>query len=209
MLIQCRDAAAVTAAVVDVVKAWNWLMDNANGEIMQLGSKSLQIRQRDAVLYDADMTAIFAPNPDSVALPEIRAAMEKLFGKDGYFRLLVVRLDRSNVLVACASEKQTEQLIADLDAEPEATPAAANPELPGAEQFRVVLNPHSLSQQYYVTRHAEFGDVLGESPPRVFPQSPPVSVMLGIDPGGMSMLVSIPGDTVRAVGQYLKSPRGR
>ena len=208
LLIRCNDADDQMDAVVEAIKAWNWLMDNADGEIMQLGSNETKIRGRDAIQFDADMTAIFAPDPNSIAVPEIRAIMERLFGKDGHFRLQVVRLHDKAVLVACASVAQTEQLIAELDAEKAATTESSSRDtLPDNRCFQAVINPHEFSKWRQTAKHVEMGEVLGGPVVKIFPNSPPVTAVLEVETGRLGAHVTCPDETMRALGETIQAHR--
>jgi hypothetical protein len=208
VMLKCDDADAAMNEIASVIKSWNWLMDNAEGEVLQLGSKPQQLRGKRAISYEADMAAAFSPRgPDGTpqVLPEVRTAMEELFGKGGAFRLLVVRLDDHTVLLAGGSAEQAEQLMAELDAETVAVDRPPVERLLAAPgRFRIFVDARQYSQWLKNTRYAGMGEVIGGPLVRIFPQTPAVAVAVGADKDGMLIeLVGLP-DTVRGIGAYLK-----
>ncbi len=88
----------------EVMRLWNKANRDADGETKLIYDVAeTKVDSRVATLYSLDVTSILGTAP---VLPEVRQAMERLFGPGGKMRVWIVRVDDNTVLLAIATPEQ-------------------------------------------------------------------------------------------------------
>ncbi len=206
LLLHTKNGAQVRDTISKALMSWNWLMDNAEGDIcLQFNSTPISIADKPATEYTADMLKAV----DATPLPEVKEAMQALFGSGGLYRIQLLLVNDQTVLLGNATVAQTEQLLTELG-----TDGPRMLESPGMKALKQLFKrkPHF---EFYLdiselTRHqeraqmAELGQILGGPLVRQFPDTPPVGVALRLDSGELHATLAATGKTLRGLVQYLQ-----
>jgi hypothetical protein len=190
----------------EAMRLWNQLQRNAEGgPRLVFDVAELHVGSHRAYQYSLDLAAA----DGAPAIPEIRQAMEKLFGPGGKLTLLLVKVDDRTALLAAATPEQVaavlEQLIRKQPMEWNTPPlAAANRLLPDDAQWRAFFSPHGYTSWSARKMDAVVGvPVIGGPLVKQFPTSPPIGATGRIRDGELSIDIAVPRETVHAAGSYL------
>jgi hypothetical protein len=193
----------------EVMRLWNQMnRDSERGTQLIFDIDDVNIGERKAKQYSIDIAAA----DGSPALPEIRQAMEKLFGPGGKMRLLIVPVDDRTALLGAATPEQMAAIIETLDLKQvndwNRDPfGVANGLLPGESDWRVFFSPHGYNQWRARKMNAITGPVFGGPLVKDFPASPPVGAAGGVKDQELWADFVVPAQTIRAFGVY-RRPRG-
>jgi hypothetical protein len=193
----------------EVMRLWNQMnRDSQRGTQLIFDVDDMTIGERTAKQYSIDIAAA----DGSPALPEIRQAMEKLFGPGGKMRLFVVPVDDRTALLAAATPEQIAAILETLELkqandwnrEPF---GVTNALLPGDSDWRLFFSPHGYNRWLARKMNAITGPVFGGPLVKDFPASPPVGVAGGIKDQELWADFVVPAQTIRALSVY-RQPRG-
>jgi hypothetical protein len=193
----------------EVMRLWNQLNREAErGTQLVFDVEDVTIGERSAKEYSIDIAAA----DGGPALPEIRQAMEKLFGPGGKLRMFIVPVDERTALLAAATSEQIAGVLQTLD---EKQPNDWNREplgltnrlLPHASDWRVFVSPNGYTRWHARQMNAITGPVFGGPLVKQFPASPPLGAAGGIGERGLWADFVVPAQTVRALGIY-RQPKG-
>jgi hypothetical protein len=193
----------------EVMRLWNQMnRDAKRGTQLIFDVQDTTIGERTAKQYSIDIAAA----DGSPALPEIRQAMEKLFGPGGKLRLFIVPVDDQTALLAGATPEQVAAILETLElAQPNdwnREPfGIANGLLPGESDWRVFFSPHGYNRWLARKMNAITGPVFGGPLVKEFPTSPSVGAAGGIKEHELWADVAVPVQTIRALGIY-RQPKG-
>ncbi len=193
----------------EIMRLWNQMnRDSERGTQLIFDVDDTTVGKRTAKQYSIDIAAA----DGSPALPEIRQAMEKLFGPGGKLRLFIVPVDNQTALLAAATPEQVAAILETLELkqandwnrEPF---GVANGLLPGEADWRVFFSPHGYNRWLARKMNAITGPVFGGPLVKDFPASPPVGAAGGIKQRELWADFVVPIETIRAFGVY-HQPKG-
>ena len=175
--VRVKSAADFADRANEVVRLWNEMNHDVQGELrLVFDSEPIEIAGRKATEHSIDMTAAVG----TPGVPEIREAMEKLFGSEGKLRILIVPVDDQTVLVAGATREQAASALKLLS--PDESPrwdadstSEANGMLSEDSAWRVFFSPHGYNRWRKRQTDAVVGPVIGGPLVRTSmrPASPP------------------------------------
>jgi hypothetical protein len=189
-----------------VVDAWNTMLAKAEGGVgLVFEEKAISVAGQDGTEYSIDMAkAVGAPQ-----LPEARQSMEKLFGPGGRFRLQLLKVDDSTVLMAIATEEQLARPIQVLQSA-ESAGAESDAKLPMVtallsddSDWKLYISIDGYNRWMKRQMEAVVGPVFGGPVVRPFPASPPIGAAGGATGSAMWAEVAVPADTLRGIGEFL------
>ena len=167
----------------EVMRLWNKANRDADGETkLVFLVEEVALGSRSATQYSLDSTAMLGAAPE---LPEIRQAMEKLFGAGGKLRLWTVPIDDATVLLAVGSPEQVTAALKMLDRKQPIDwnrneTRDTNRLLPANSDWRMFFDPHRycewLARESMATMSVP---VIGGPLVRPFPDCPPIGVAGG------------------------------
>ncbi len=189
----------------EVMRLWNTANRDAKGGTrLVFDVEETKIGQHAAQHYSLDVAAL----DGGVALPEIRQAMERLFGPGGKLQAWVVTVDDNTVLVAIATPDQVTALANVLDKKQPIewkSPdfAQTNALLPAEASGRMFVDLHRyVDWQNRETAAMNSTPIIGAKPTVDFPTSPPVGVAFGIRASEAWCDVVAPVDTLAAASRF-------
>jgi hypothetical protein len=194
----------------EAMRLWNQMNREAEGgPRLVFDVAELKIANRAAVQYSLDLAAA----DDAPAIPEIRQAMEKLFGPGGKFTLILVTIDEQSVLLAAATPEQVAAMLERLDQKrpidwnaPQL--ATANRLLPEQAAWRGFFSPHGFTTWSTRQMDAIVGaPVIGGPLVKEFPVTPPIGVAGGIRGEELWIDIAVPAETIRGAAEYLQKIR--
>ena len=191
----------------EVMRLWNEMNHDVQGELrLVFDTEEAQIGNRQAIEYSVDMTAALG----TPGVPEIREAMEKLFGSEGKLRILIVPDDETTVLLAGATREQTASALKMLEFDESASwdnddVAQVNRLLPDQSDWRLFFSPHDYNTWLKRQSDAITGPVIGGPLVKDFSSSPPIGAAGGFAESEIWIDVAVPADTVKATAEYLKT----
>ncbi len=169
----------------EVMRLWNKANRDADGEnklIFEL--EETKLGDRTAKQYSLDFASMVG-GQGQPPLPEVRQAMEKLFGPGGKLRLWVVPTDDNTVLLAQATQDQVTAALKVIDRKQpidwnRSESSVPNHLLPAESDWRVFFDPH----RYYDWERREAMAVtgvrvIGGPLVRPFRDSPPIGIAGG------------------------------
>lgn len=195
-----------------LMEMWNAMLGKTDaGKLLSFAARPVTISGRSGTEYSIDMMSI-AGGP---AIPEIKVSMEKLFGPGGKFRLQFVAMDDHTVLLAAASEKQTEKVLDRVGKRDDAETAVSDQTVPlelkrpaelvaAKREWQVFFSPHGYTEWMRRQMDAILGAVIGGPVVPDFAVSPPVGFVGGVDGQIVWAEMAVPADTLRAAGKYLR-----
>lgn len=209
LAVRTKAAPAFVDEMMDAMRLWNKMnRDAEDATRLIFDMDEVKIGDRDATQYSLDIAAA----DGAPALPEIRQAMEKLFGPGGKLRLLIVPVDDQTVLLAAATPEQTAAMLQVLDLK---QPIAwdgeelkqANRLLPPQTDWRLFVSPSGYSRWLSRQMDAIVGPVFGGPLVREFPASPPVGLAGGFGEHELWVDVAVPAETIQGAGAYLQKQK--
>ena len=110
--IRVDSATAAMDHAKEVMRLWNSANREAKGETkLVFDVEETKLGERTATQYSLDMMAL----EGGIVAPEVRQAMEKLFGPGGKMRLWIVPADDHTLLLAAATQDQVTAVLKVLD----------------------------------------------------------------------------------------------
>lgn len=188
----------------EVMRLWNQMNREARrGTQLIFDVDEISIGDRAAKQYSIDIAAA----DGGPALPEIRQAMEKLFGPGGKLRFFIVAVDDQTVLLATATSEQIESILQALDVKHpndwNRDPlGVTNRLLPREADWRVFFSPNGYTKWNARKMNAITGPVFGGPLVKEFPESPPIGAAGGVNEHGLWADFVAPVQTIRALGTY-------
>jgi hypothetical protein len=206
MLLHTEKAAQVRDTISKALMSWNWLMDNAEGDIcLQFNSTPISIADKPATEYTADMLKAV----DATPLPEVKEAMKALFGPGGLYRIQLVLVNGKTVLLGNATVAQTEQLLTELGTD--GTHMLESSEIKALKNkfkpkphFEFYIDVSELTQHQERVQMAELSQILDGPLVRQFPDTPPLGVALRLDSGELHATLAITDKTLSGLVKYLQ-----
>lgn len=197
--------------IQEVMRLWNKANREAEGETRLIFDvEETKLGNRSAIQCSLDVAAL---EGDTAALPEVRQAMEKLFGRGGKLRLWLIPADEHHVLLAAATPEQVTLALQTLDRKlplrwnsPQL--ASCNLLLPQSSDWRCYFD---LARLYdWKRREAQAMTavpVIGGSLVRPFPPGPPLALAGGVRESTLSIDLAIPSLALRGIYDYFLSTR--
>jgi hypothetical protein len=191
------------------MRLWNQMnRDAERGTRLVFDVDDVPIGERRAKEYSIDIAAA----DGGPALPEIRQAMEKLFGPGGKLRTFIVPVDDRTALLAAATPEQIAGVLQTFDLN---QPTDWNREplgltnrlLPGGSDWRLFISPHGYTRWRARQMSAITGPVFGGPLVKQFPASPPIGAAGSVSERGLRADFVVPVQTIRALGTY-RQPKG-
>jgi hypothetical protein len=194
------------------MRLWNKANRDATGETrLVFDVEETKVGDRAATQYTLDVAAL----DGAVVVPDVRQAMEKLFGAGGKLRVWIVPTDDNTVLLAAATPEQVAAAVKSLDRKQPiewtgGELAECNALLPAESDWRMFIDPH----RYNDWLRREAADIVGVpviGGPLVvgFPASPPVGVAGGIREGELWIDAAALAPTIKSADAYLARSRAR
>ncbi len=196
----------------EVMRLWNSANRGAKGETrLVFDVEEAKLGDRPATQYSLDVAAL----EGGAIVPEIRQAMERLFGPGGKLRLWIVPTDENSVLLAAATEEQTNAVLKVIDKKQpiewnRGELSECNALLPAEADWRVFIDPHA----YFAWRQREAAaivgvPVIGGPLVREFPDSPPLGIVGGIREGELWLEMAALAPTLKSADVFLNRGRTR
>jgi hypothetical protein len=208
LLVGADPARAFTDNAKDVMRLWNTMNREAQAETRLIFDvEEVKIGHRTATQYSLDIAAA----DGAPELPEIRQAMELLFGPGGKLRLWIVPVDQRSVLLAAATPEQLAAALETIDRKQpvgwDSQPIAdVNRLLPREADWRVFFSPHQHNAWRRREMNAITGPVIGGPIVNEFPPAPPVGLAAAVRDGELRIDTAIPAQTLLSARLYLKRP---
>jgi hypothetical protein len=196
--------------VGEAMRLWNQMnRDAEGGPRLVFDVADVPVGGSTAVQYSLDLAAA----DNAPALPEIRQAMEKLFGPGGKLTLFLAKVDDRTALLAAATPDQLAMMLDRLDRKrpidwtaPQL--AAANHLLPDEAAWRAFFSPHGYTTWAARQMDAIVGaPVIGGPLVKEFPATPPIGVAGGIRGEELWLDIAVPLETIRGAAEYLQKTR--
>jgi hypothetical protein len=216
-LLQVASATEFMSHAGEVMQLWNKANRDTHGDTrFVFDLEDAKLGNRAAIQYSLDViasTPAVAP-----AMPEVRQAMERLFGQGGKLRYWLVRVDDKNVLLAMGTAEQVAAMLKVIDEKQPLTwdrPefAETNRLLPSESDWRVFFSPHDY---FAWERRLLMGQtgvrVIGGPLGSAFPVSPPIGVAGGFRERELWMDAAVPAATLKSAYAYAAAkamPRGQ
>jgi hypothetical protein len=206
LVVRAASAAAFADNAKEVMRLWNSMNRDAQSEMRLLFDvEEVKLGDRTATQYSVDIAAA----DGAPELPEIRQAMEQLFGPGGKLRVWIVPVDEENVLLATATPDQVAAALQVLDRKQtvdwsQQDIAPINRLLPAEANWRLFFSPHHHNIWHRREMHAITGPVIGGPIVREFPPSPPVGFAGGVHGSELWIDAAVPAETMKAAIAYLK-----
>jgi hypothetical protein len=167
----------------EVMRLWNKANRDADGETKLIfATEEIKIGELTARQYSLD----FASMLGGPAVPEVRQAMEKLFGPGGKLRLWVVPADEHTVLLAQATPEQVATALKAFDRKQPVDwkggeLSKCNRLLPADSDWRVFVDPHRYNDWEQRQAVAITGvPVIGGPLVKPFRDCPPIGIAGGV-----------------------------
>ena len=210
--LRVASASAFVGHANEVMRLWNKANRDATGETrLVFDVEETKVGDRAATQYTLDVAAL----DGAVVVPDVRQAMEKLFGAGGKLRVWIVPTDDNTVLLAAATPEQVAAAVKSLDRKQPiewtgGELAECNALLPAESDWRMFIDPH----RYNDWLRREAADIVGVpviGGPLVvgFPASPPVGVAGGIREGELWIDAAALAPTIKSADAYLARSRAR
>jgi hypothetical protein len=195
----------------EVMRIWNVMNRDAQAQTrLVFDVEDVKFGDRTATKYSLDIAAA----DGAPELPEIRQAMEQLFGPGGKLTLWIVPVDEHNVLLATATNDQVAAALKVLDRQRPVDwsgeeIAAVNRDLSADADWRLFFSPHHYNAWHRRQMDAITGPVIGGPIVKDFPSSPPIGFAGGVRDGEIWINAVVPPDTTKAASEYLKNKKRR
>lgn len=188
----------------ECIRLWNKMLDKPQAAMKLIfNPREFSVADRSGTEYSIDMaSAVNAP-----AIPEARASMEKLFGPGALFRLQMIAIDETTVLLAAATEKQVAQVIEEMTKRPlrvsdpgelRATLELLSPD----HAWFVCVSPSGYTSWLKRQMDAVLGAVIGGPIVPQFPVSPPLGFAGNVHGNVIWVEAAVPIQTLRGAGRF-------
>jgi len=202
-LLRVNSAADFMSHAGDVMELWNKANRDTRGDTrFVFDVEEAKLGNRAATQYSLDVLA--ATPALAPAMPEVRQAMERLFGQGGKLRYWMVRVDDKTVLLAMATAEQVTAMLKTLD---EKTPLTSDPPelaeskrlLPSDSAWQMFVSPHDYFAWSRRLLMAQTGvRVIGGPLGSAFPSSPPIGVAGGFRERELWIDAAVPSATLKS-----------
>ncbi len=189
----------------EVMRLWNKASRDAKGGTHEVFDvNETKVGEHAAKEYSLDVAAM----DGGPALPEVRQAMEKLFGAGGKLRVWIVPVDDETVLLATATEEQAGAAVKLLERKQPmdwqgSEFAAASLLTPSEGDWRVFVDAHRYTDWARRESMAMIGvPVVGGPLVFDFPASPPLALAASIHDGEVWLDGAVLAATIRSADTY-------
>jgi hypothetical protein len=196
----------------EVMRLWNSASRDAKGETrMVFDVEETKVGERSATLYSLDVAAL----EGGAVAPELRQAMEKMFGPQGKLRLWIVPTDEHTVLLAAATQDQMTAVLKTIDQKRliewnRGEVSESNAMLPADADVRAFVDLHRYFDWKRREMMAIIGvPVIGGPLVREFPASPPVGVACAFRDGELRLDAAVLAPTIKSADGYFSVGRNR
>jgi hypothetical protein len=196
----------------EVMRLWNSASRDAKGETrMVFDVEETQVGERPATLYSLDIGAL----DGGAVAPEVRQAMEKMFGPQGKLRLWIVPTDEHTVLLAAATPDQMTAVLKTIDQKRpiewnRGEVSESNALLPADADVRAFVDLHRYFDWKRREMMAIIGvPVIGGPLVREFPASPPVGIACVFRDGELRLDAAVLAPTIKSADGYFSVGRNR
>jgi hypothetical protein len=196
----------------EVMRLWNSANRDAKGETkLVFDVEETKLGERTATQYSLDMMTL----EGGIVVPEVRQAMEKLFGPGGKMRLWIVPTDDHTLLLAAATQDQVTAVLKVMDKKQpidwkRGELGESNALLPAEADWRIFIDGHRYFDWQGREKAAVIGvPVIGGPLVRDFPASPPVGIAGGFREGELWLEVATLGPTLKSADIFLNRNRSR
>jgi len=196
----------------EVMRLWNSASREAKGETrMVFDVEETKVGERAATLYSLDVAAL----DGGAVAPEVRQAMEKLFGPQGKLRLWIVPTDEHTVLLASATPDQITAMLKVIDQKRpvewnRGEMSESNALLPADAEWRAFVDLHRYFDWKRREMMAIIGvPVIGGPLVRDFPASPPVGLAGALRDGELRLDAAVLAPTLKSADGYFSTGRNR
>jgi hypothetical protein len=209
LVVRVDSAATFVDHTNEVMRLWNQMnRDAENGTRLVFDVEEIAVGGRTATHYTIDIAAA----DGAPVIPEVRQAMEKLFGPGGKMRLIVAPADDHNVLLAMATPEQAASVLKSLrekQAESKSGDVsdATNKLLPQEGDWKLYVSPHGYNRWLSRQMDAMTGPVFGGPIIKEFPASPPIGIVGGAKDYELWIDAAVPAETIQSAGTYLQNKR--
>jgi hypothetical protein len=211
-VLRVESAAKFVEQAKEVMRLWNKANRDAKGGThMLFDSEETKVGEISATQYSMDVAAL----DGGAVVPEVRQAMERLFGPGGKLRIWIVPADETTVLLAGATSDQVTAAMKVLDKKQsmnwqQGELAAVNSLLPVESDWRAFVDPHRYNDWMRRESLAMIGvPVIGGPLVRDFPISPAVGIAGGIKDGEVWIDAAVPAQTIRGADVFFARNRMR
>ncbi len=212
IVLRVTSASSFVDHAKEVMRLWNKSNRDAKGQTRLIFDvDESKIGEHSATQFSLDVAAL----DGGPVVPEVRQAMEKLFGPGGKLRAWIVPTDDHTVLLAAATPEQVAATAKILDRKqpiewknPEVS--QANALLPAESDGRLFLDLHRYTDWMQRESAALIGvPVIGGPLVREFPASPPLAVAGGTRNGEIWLDAVGLAPTIRSADLYFTRSRAR
>ncbi|MEX0612594.1 MAG: hypothetical protein WD738_24030 [Pirellulales bacterium] len=206
LVVRASPAGTFAENAKEVMRLWNSMNRDAQTQTrLVFDVEEVKVGNRTATQYSLDIAAADGA-PD---LPEIRQAMEKLFGPGGKLRLWIVPVDDETVLLATATPEQVAAALEVLDRKQsivwsDSELASTYRLLPDDADWRLFFSPHHYNNWHRRQMDAITGPVIGSPLVKEFPSSPPIGFAGGLRNHELWIDAAVPAETLKGAGAYLR-----
>jgi hypothetical protein len=196
----------------EVMRLWNKANRDAKGDThMVFAVEESKVGDHAATQYALDVASL----DGAVVAPEVRQAMEKLFGPGGKLRFWLTATDDNTVLLAAATPEQVAAVVKNLERKQPTEwktgdVGECNALLPADADWRAFVDPHRYNEWMRRQTAAMIGvPVIGGPVMRDFPASPPVGLAGGMRDGELWVDAVALAPTLKSTDEYLARNRVR
>jgi hypothetical protein len=206
LLVRASSSRTFAENAKEVMRLWNTLNRDAEAETrLVFDVADVPLGDRLATEYSLDIAAL----EGGPVLPELRQAMEQLFGPGGKLRMWIVPVDDRAVLLATGTPAQVTALLEAVDRKRPPTwnhpeIAEANSLLPASADWRLFFSPHHYNQWYRRQMEAITGPVIGGPIVKEFPPASPVGFAGGVRGRQLWIDAAVPVATMKSAGSFLQ-----
>ncbi len=211
-VLRVESAAKFVEQAKEVMRLWNKANRDAKGGThMLFDSEDTKVGEIAATQYSMDVAAL----DGGAVAPEVRQAMERLFGPGGKLRIWIVPTDDTTVLLAGATSDQVTAAVKVLEKKQaidwqQGELGTVNALLPAESDWRAFVDPHRYNDWVRRESLAMIGvPIIGGPLGRDFPPSPPVGIAGRIKEGEVWVDAAVPAQTIRAADVFLARSRMR
>jgi hypothetical protein len=212
MVLRVESAASFVRQANEVMRLWNKANRDAKGGThMVFDVDESKIGDHAATQYGLDVAALDGGG----VMPEVRQAMEKLFGAGGKLRVWIVATDDNTVLLATATPEQVAAAVKLLERKQPidwqgSEFVAASALVPAESDWRLFIDAHRYNDWARREAMAMIGvPVVGGPLVHDFPASPPVALAGGIREGEVWLDAAALAPTIKSADTYLARSRMR
>jgi hypothetical protein len=212
VVVRVSSAADFIARAAEVMRLWNKANSDADGETKLIfAPEETKLGDRMARQYSLD----FVTMPGGPALPEVRQAMEKLFGPGGKLRLWVVPADEHTVVLAQGTQEQVAAALKLYDRKQpidwnQGELVKGNRQLPAEADWRGFFDPHRYFDWERRQAVAVTGvPVIGGPLVRPFRDCPPVAVAGGFHDQELWIDAVTLAPTLKSAYDFVMPPKRR